>query len=246
MKVTVYSDLHLEFGSFEPDEGEVCVLAGDICTAEDADNPAYERFWKRIGERFDKVFYVMGNHEHYHHDFDATDAVLRTLIPTNTTLLNNEVVEYNGVNFIGTTLWSDFKGAKPDEMNRCHSVMNDYRIIWLGENNYSPHDALYNFDEAISFFNNTLPELKGKKVVITHHAPSFESLNKNYGTQTPGAYASDLTHLIEYHSPDLWIHGHIHESNDYMIGNTRIISNPRGYIDHAVNPNFNPFYTAEV
>ena len=246
MNLTVYSDLHLEFGSFEPDEGEVCVLAGDICCAEDAENPVYKRFWKRIGERFNKVFYVMGNHEHYNNDFDETESILMTIIPDNTSLLNNTSEVYEGINFIGTTMWSDFKGAKPDEMNKAQMTMNDYRTIFRGDKNLSPYDVLYNFDEAISFFNQTLPEASGKKVVITHHAPSFQSLNKDYGSRVSGAYASDLSHLIEYHSPDLWIHGHIHENNDYSIGSTRIVSNPRGYKDYAVNPNFNPFFTVAV
>lgn len=35
--------------------------------------------------------------------------------------------------------------------------------------------------------------------------------------------------LIEKYQPTLWIHGHTHEKADYMIGNTRIVSNPRGY-----------------
>ena len=246
MDLTIYSDLHLEFGPFEPDEGDVCVLAGDICTAEDADNPLYKRFWKRIGERFNKVFYVMGNHEHYNNDFEETESILRTIIPDNTSLLNNTAEVYEGVNFIGTTMWSDFRGAKPDEMMKSQISMNDYRTIFVGDKNLSPYDVLYTFDEAISFFNRTIPEVTGKKVVITHHAPSFQSLNKDYGTQIPGAYASDLSHLIEYHSPDLWIHGHIHETNDYLIGNTRIVSNPRGYYNYAVNPNFNPFYKTQV
>ena len=28
----------------------------------------------------------------------------------------------------------------------------------------------------------------------------------------------------------LWTHGHTHEDFDYMVGETRIVCNPRGYI----------------
>lgn len=28
---------------------------------------------------------------------------------------------------------------------------------------------------------------------------------------------------------ELWIHGHIHESVDYEVNGTRLVSNPRGY-----------------
>ena len=47
------------------------------------------------------------------------------------------------------------------------------------------------------------------------------------------------------HQPRLWIHGHIHDSHDYTIGNTRVIANPRGYIDE-LNPNFDPELVIEV
>ena len=47
--------------------------------------------------------------------------------------------------------------------------------------------------------------------------------------ETIGAYASDVESIIYEHEPTLWIHGHIHDTRDYMIGNTRILCNPRGY-----------------
>ena len=38
-----------------------------------------------------------------------------------------------------------------------------------------------------------------------------------------------LNLILKYPNIKLWCHGHIHQSKDYMIGNTRIICNPRGY-----------------
>jgi hypothetical protein len=32
----------------------------------------------------------------------------------------------------------------------------------------------------------------------------------------------------------LWVHGHVHAKNDYIVGNCRVVSNPRGYIGHEV------------
>ncbi len=46
------------------------------------------------------------------------------------------------------------------------------------------------------------------------------------GTLLNAAFVSDLTPLIE--KADLWIHGHVHDSFDYEIGDTRVIANPRG------------------
>ena len=72
-----------------------------------------------------------------------------------------------------------------------------------------------------------------KLIVMTHHAPTFKSIHPKYinDRQLNGAYASDLSDfildrpLIKY-----WLHGHIHATNDYMVGDCRVISNPRGYV----------------
>lgn len=31
-------------------------------------------------------------------------------------------------------------------------------------------------------------------------------------------------------APDLWLHGHVHDSFDYNVGRTRVIANPAGYL----------------
>jgi len=61
-----------------------------------------------------------------------------------------------------------------------------------------------------------------------------------------GAYASELFEDIMDTQPDLWCHGHIHSSSDYMIGNTRVVCNSRGYFKIEMNKDFNPTLTIEV
>ena len=41
----------------------------------------------------------------------------------------------------------------------------------------------------------------------------------------------DIANLIGNHQPDLWGHGHIHDSVDFAINKTLIISAPLGYVD---------------
>ena len=70
----------------------------------------------------------------------------------------------------------------------------------------------------------------GPTLVITHHAPHPRSLDARYAHDgTDPFFASDLTGPITEHEPDVWVHGHVHKHNDYRIGRTRIVSNPRGY-----------------
>jgi len=49
------------------------------------------------------------------------------------------------------------------------------------------------------------------------------------------AYASDLEAFVESCGAALWIHGHIHRRNQYRIGRTRVVCNPRGYPDQTAS-----------
>jgi hypothetical protein len=48
-----------------------------------------------------------------------------------------------------------------------------------------------------------------------------------------GGYASDLTEFILDNENILfWTHGHMHDPSDYMVGQCRVICNPRGYVGY--------------
>lgn len=44
--------------------------------------------------------------------------------------------------------------------------------------------------------------------------------------------------------PTLWVHGHVHHRNDYMVGDTRVVSNARGYPGEETG--FDPCFTVEI
>jgi len=93
-----------------------------------------------------------------------------------------------------------------------------------------------------------LSEWRGQKnVVVTHHLPSAKSSDSRYRDSSLNpAYYSHLDEWIEERDIALWVHGHTHVSNDYMIGDTRVVCNPRGYYMHDENPNFSPSLVVEV
>jgi len=85
-----------------------------------------------------------------------------------------------------------------------------------------------------------------KKVVVTHHSPGIYSISQELrGDLISAAYASDLEGLIREFDPVLWVHGHTHYCCDYMIGNTRVVSNQRGYPDDPVT-GFDPRFIIDV
>jgi Icc-related predicted phosphoesterase len=90
----------------------------------------------------------------------------------------------------------------------------------------------------VNWLTSTLPQYADRKVVvITHHAPSFNSITEEYRRPSSyhgnGGYASELSEFILDHPQiKVWGHGHVHSRHDYTIGTTRVLANPRGYAGH--------------
>ena len=84
-------------------------------------------------------------------------------------------------------------------------------------------------------------------IIVTHHAPSSRSLEPVDAEELiSAAYASNRDSLIAASHARLWIHGHLHRPADYWIGDTRIISNPRGYPDKVIDKSFDPALVLEL
>jgi Icc-related predicted phosphoesterase len=270
IKISVCSDLHLEYGYQELPGGDVLVLAGDICEYRTFKKqfhitkpaeylagtyPAYDFFYKECA-KYKKVFYVIGNHEHYHHRFDKTILDLKALLPANVILLEKECFEYEGVVFLGGTLWTDLNKGNPITVYTVKNFMNDYRVI----QNFYPTRSLYHkltTDTTVAEHRTTKHQFKfiletnidKPVVVITHMAPSFQSVNARYkdAGDTNAGYASAMDDFI-LDNPNIkvWIHGHMHDPVDYMIGTTRVIANPRGYVPYESGNGFDPTFTFDV
>ena len=115
--------------------------------------------------------------------------------------------------------------------------MSDFKIIKNDKNNYHslhPDDVIVRHTKSLEFIKNTIVNTSKKIVVVTHHAPSDMSVADCYKGDIlmNGAYRSNLEDFIMDSNINLWCHGHTHFSFDYMLGNTRVVCNPRGYIGH--------------
>ena len=99
-----------------------------------------------------------------------------------------------------------------------------------------PEDVVVEFDNMVDFIEKTVQDKHDHKfVVVGHHAPSKISTKPWYKDDflMNGAYSSDLNEFIlERPQIKLWTHGHTHDEFDYMIGETRVVCNPRGYIGY--------------
>jgi Icc-related predicted phosphoesterase len=83
-------------------------------------------------------------------------------------------------------------------------------------------------------------ELKSTDIVVSHHAPSNDSISPCFvGTPMNHWFITpEMEDLIVERKPRLWVHGHVHSCWDYRIDQTRVVCNPRGYDGEGVD--FNP------
>lgn len=101
---------------------------------------------------------------------------------------------------------------------------------------FSPEKSVAEHKETLRVLSGSISiHPDSKWLVVGHHAPSKLSTKPQYedDVMVNGAYSSDLSEFIFDHPQiKLWTHGHTHHDFDYMVGETRVIANPRGYIGY--------------
>lgn len=251
MKLALASDLHLEFGDIilkNTESADLLILSGDICVARKL-TPEVHDFFQRVSFQFPHTVYVMGNHEHYSGDYAKSKQFLQDMLNSlgicNIHILDRSLFELDGWTFIGGTLWTDYNRRDPMTMHSAETMMNDYRgvkntndtNVWK----FLPSHALAEHSQTIGYIRTVLDNRRANGirdlniVVVGHHAPSFASVAEMYrkDIMMNGCFASDLSEIIlDYPEIVAWTHGHMHDPSDYMIGTTRVMCNPRGYVGY--------------
>ena len=184
------------------------------------------------------MLYVAGNHEFYDERIGRLHEKLReAAADSNVHILENETFEVDGYRFFGATLWTDFNlfGDRLAAMAIAGAKdkgMNDYRKIRREDTGrlHPKHTAMLHTDSKLAIKQFLANGDRNRSVVITHHAPSIQSLPE-YRKSEPisAAYASNLDDLVATQGPALWVHGHVHHPGDYMMAKTRIVNNALGY-----------------
>ncbi len=240
----------------------VLILSGDICVAhslhdhpvdkpvpEDAMKPGrnqsaaykYREFFDHVSQEYDHVVYVAGNHEFYHGRYPDAITWLHEEMKRyeNIHFLDKDEVEIDGVTFVGGTLWTDMNKGDPTTLQLIESMMNDFRIIRHSQHNYRrflPMDSVIHHKATLEHIKKVVDSDPTKKyVVVSHHAPTPLSIHERYKNEfyMNGGYHSNLAEFIlDRPQIVLWTHGHMHDPFDYMMGDTRIVCNPRGYKGH--------------
>jgi predicted phosphodiesterase len=201
----------------------------------------FRDFLKRCSQAFPHVVYIAGNHEFYHGKFPGSLQDLRNECVKfpNVYFMENDCRKIGDVTFIGCTLWTDMNKGDPLTLHSVTGMMNDYRIIRNDEQGYTklrPAHTLAQHRRSVEYIRTVIEgKFDEKFVVVGHMAPSKLSTHPNYADDTlmNGAYSSSLDEFILDHPQiKVWTHGHTHHNFDYMVGSTRIVCNPRGYIGY--------------
>lgn len=250
MRIRVLSDLHLEFAGWipPPADADVIVLAGDIHIGVRGLEWAREQFPSL------PIIYVMGNHEFYGGQLQQVWAALHEMAARlDIHVLETGELMLDGVRFLGATLWTDFAfyggGSRLlQSMNDARQSISDFRMIRHGPAElFRPEHAREMHLEQVKWLEAKLSEeFAGPTVVVTHFLPHRRSVHPKYeGDAFNPAFVSDLAHLVR--APvSLWIHGHTHESLDYVVNGARVVCNPRGYLPMEPNPAFDPRLVVDV
>ena len=238
IKITYMSDLHLEFHWDNGDsfirevidytpQSDLVVMAGDIgVLKENAEQLA--KLLQGLSEKVSgegRVVYVPGNHCYYGSIYSEGKrrlAKLRQEAPQNVIVCDDYFHQFkvNGYTIAAGTLW--FPNLMPDVFTK--SCLNDFcQIPGLEEDIYRENNGF------ITMLKGVLSR-EDKVVVVTHHSPSYRSVNPLYaGSHLNQFFCNNLDDLIEEGKPKCWIHGHLHNSVDYQLFDTRVISNAAGY-----------------
>jgi Icc-related predicted phosphoesterase len=254
MKIQTFSDLHVDVFPTKAisvaEDVNAVVVAGDTC---EGASHAFEHL-RRIVPMQVPIIMVMGNHEYYRRFLPVELNQAQSLASEfNIHLLENATVTLAGVRFVGATLWTDYciwgEANQTSVMHVCAVGMNDHRRIgWRKEpwRRFRPQEAALLHHRSRTYIEAALAApFAGPSVVVTHHAVHWDSVDPvHHNERLTAAYVSDLSGLIETYQPPLWVHGHIHKSSDYRVGNTRVLCNPHGY--GTENPDFNVALVVEL
>ena len=255
------SDLHLEFAqnkkvmSKKPIQpaAEILLLAGDIMPI--CDIAKHQDFLNYISDHFKITYWLPGNHEYFGSDLANSPSSFETSIRSNIILLNHQVKTFEdkagSIELVFSTLWSSIP---PNLYEIVSKRMRDFSQIQFKGKGISPEAYNQLHQESVDFLSKSLQSTQpeaveanlgkisktARKLVISHHLPSFLNYPKKHQNDPINAgFASNLDDFIAKMAPKAWIFGH-HHSNipPFFIDKTQLFTNQLGYIKYKEGQGF--------
>lgn len=150
-------------------------------------------------------------------------------------------------------MWTDYDKENPIKMQR--NIINDFAgyIKHDDGSNFTTVDSVFEHKKSLDFIKRELSAADADNktaIVVTHHAPSLQSVDPKYQKPPYNEYnccfVTDLDPIIEHFQPLYWIHGHVHDYFNYNVGKTQIIANPFGYPHENGQNGHKPLLIAKI
>lgn len=222
MRIFVASDVHDSDGTFKikKPEADVAVIAGDI------EDPQFLE-WHRDVWRV-PIVAVLGNHDFYY----GTFLDRRKWKIDGVYLLERKAVEIGDVVFLCTTLWS---APPPSQRPMVARGINDFHLIRSrkGAGPLTVDEMAEEHERCARWLGRQLRYYADRKVVVvTHFLPCDAVVSPMYAGSPLNCYFSAGLdgRMRGWPMPVLWISGHSHAPHDMVLGRTRFVANPAGYV----------------
>lgn len=268
--IRVFSDIHLDFfvskkfkfedlwmpEPMEHDSDTILILAGDIWHAKKPFSYFGHSWIKEVSKKFKYVLCTLGNHDLWNGNYPNTYKDFKEKIKEqgleNVFLLQNDTILIGDMKFVGGTLWTDFMGGDNRCLYEASNIMMDYKYIKYGQdfNKLKPVHLFRSFIDTKKYiFENAIKDYPEQEVwVLTHHSPSYQSLEDSQKMDhlkyENALYHSNLDEEIKVSEISVWVHGHSHHAQSYKIGNSEVLSNPKGYPSEETE--YNPWLLREI
>ncbi len=236
MNFQIFSDLHITFNSkipFITPTAPYLILAGDIGKFGDEN---YIKFIQYVSKKWNKVFYVLGNHEFYiPYEFNTVIKLYEKLFQkyNNIILLNRSSYQLDDYLIVGCTCWTDISTVK--DFSRPIYFKTKDGLKW----------------DLKKYNKNRMKDIKflcsfktQKKVILITHFPLINkwTYNKTYSNKYFFKKKwlvnnFNIKYLPFYKNLKTVISGHTHYSYDFNYKNVRFISNQYGYSKYGNNLN---------
>ena len=258
MKIRILSDLHLDINGYPPplsDKDSFTIICGDIAGS-------VQTACQWLDENIHNGLFVAGNHMFYSEPKLTVEDIVEKYqakypLDKPVSFLNNSYKIIDDTVFVGATLWTDYRlfgaGAAPLYKYAATMGMNDFRLGHIRQNGriarLTPEYCEAQFEQSLAYIKKVVEAYPDKNiVVITHHAPSVKSVDKEYlNSGLSPSFANNLDQFILDHpNIKLWCHGHIHSFKNYQIGKCRVVCNPKGYARLNEKTRFQPNFTVDL
>lgn len=251
MRIQYASDLHLEFPlnssylermSLEVN-GDILVLAGDIAYL---GHPMLKKhpFFDWCANNYRQTLIVPGNHEYYNcYPLENTEKCWQKDIRDNVCYINNKSFRIDDTEIFCTTLWTRVDQLQEKTVQR---GMADFSLIRYNGRPLIATDYARLCDASIEWLDKALRASDARlKIVVSHHCPTRRTEFNNFPESSlNSAFMVDLDSFIESHPEiDYWVYGHTHFNGGPFtqagrIGNTQLLCNQLGYIEHHEGEGF--------